>query len=109
MLSQSLAIKGFPHRPLSPLKKAGRSDLLSGMGQLSIKQRGPQWTELQLLTLGGLWEVVVVVGGSPWMGTGTWKCAPAGHMCAHGQMSAFLPCVPDRRQMSRPGCILSLN
>ena len=31
------------------------------MGQLSIKQRGLQWTEQQLLTLGGLWEVVVVV------------------------------------------------
>lgn len=79
------------------------------MGQLSIKQRGLQWTEQQLLTLGGLWEVVVVVGGSPWMGTGTWKRAPAIHLCVHGQMSAFLPCVPDRRQMSWTGRILSLN
>lgn len=63
--------------------------------------------------LGGLWEVVVVRGGGggggPWTDAGPWKCAPAVHVCAHGWMSAFLPRVPDRRQMSQPGRILSLN
>lgn len=70
--------------------------------------------------LGGLWEVVVVgVGGrwrsldgcgrGPWTGAGAWKCAPAVHVCVHGRMSAFQPHVPDRRQMSQTGRILSLD